>query len=175
MDVLTHFMAYAGRAKGITCDDGQIIMLEDQELMAPVGNPDNIVLRLQWHEGSYSCGHEFTEEAISTAVMDTEGKFVVRNRHGELVVIRFYEVKRLVPGDARDKAEQFFAELLESCETLTQIAELHDATVLANLMYLQQAILKGTFIELTASEMAVRDIVATLPSAACWRAYIKEA
>ena len=175
MDVLPNFMTYASRAKAITCDNGQIIMMEDQELMPPVGNPDNIVLRLKWSEGSYIYGHEFAEEAISTAMMDTEGKFVVRNRHGELVVIHFYDVKRVVLSDARDKAEQFFAELLESCETLTQIAELHEATVLANLMYLQQAILQDTFIELTESEMAVRDIVARLPSAACWQAYIKEA
>lgn len=175
MEVLSNFMAYANRAKAITCDNGQIIMMDDQELMVPVGKPDHIVLRLTWSEGSYAYGHEFAEEAISTAMMDTEGKFVVRNRRGEFVVIHFYDVKRVVLRGTSEKAEQFFAELLENCETLTQIAELHGATALANLMYLQQAILKDTFIELTTSDMAVRDIVATLPSAACWLAHIKEA
>jgi hypothetical protein len=70
-------------------------------------------------------------------------------------------------------ANTFMQELLDSVETLTGIAEEHGARTLADLMYLQQAILDGGFIDYYPEESKVLEISQSLPSGAKWEKYIK--
>jgi hypothetical protein len=69
-------------------------------------------------------------------------------------------------------ARQFFSELLESLETLSGVAEAHGARTLADLMFLQGAILNGTFIDAYPEESRVIDIVKALPSGDRWLTYV---
>jgi hypothetical protein len=69
-------------------------------------------------------------------------------------------------------ARLFMTELLGSVETLTGIAETHKVRTLADLMYLQNAILNGSFIDHYPGESAVSDVVAALPSADRWMKYV---
>ena len=70
-------------------------------------------------------------------------------------------------------AKQFHAELLDSVETLTAIAEQHGALALANVVYLQTAILKGGEIELTRDEAENFAFVRDLPSGGRWWQSVK--
>lgn len=72
-----------------------------------------------------------------------------------------------------DAAKLFFKELMENVETLTGIADRYGPRTLADVMYLQNAILDGSFIELFPDESAVLDIVDELPSAAIWRKFVQ--
>ncbi|SAK86560.1 hypothetical protein AWB75_05850 [Caballeronia catudaia] len=65
-------------------------------------------------------------------------------------------------------AKQFHAELLDSVETLTAVAEQYGASALANVIYLQTAILKGGVIELTRDEAENFSFVRDLPSGGRW-------
>ncbi|MCG7400634.1 hypothetical protein [Caballeronia zhejiangensis] len=65
-------------------------------------------------------------------------------------------------------AKQFHAELLDAVETLTAIAEQHGALALANVVYLQTAILKGGVIDLTRDEAESFAFVRALPSGGRW-------
>lgn len=68
-------------------------------------------------------------------------------------------------------AKRFFEELLASVESLGGIAEQHGLNTLTDLMYLQQAILKGETIEVWPGESAVGKVVQALPSANRWLKY----
>ncbi|MCE4547717.1 MULTISPECIES: hypothetical protein [unclassified Caballeronia] len=70
-------------------------------------------------------------------------------------------------------AKQFHAELLDAVETLTGIAEQHGALALANVVYLQTAILKGGVIELTREEADAFSFVRDLPSGGRWWQSVK--
>ena len=72
-------------------------------------------------------------------------------------------------------AKQFHAELLDAVETLTGIAEQHGALALAlaNVVYLQTAILKGGVIELTRKEADAFSFVRDLPSGDRWWKNVK--
>jgi hypothetical protein len=63
-------------------------------------------------------------------------------------------------------------ELLDSVETLTGIAEQHGARTLADLMYLQNAILSGGFIDHYPGESKVLEIASGLPSGGQWSKFI---
>lgn len=83
------------------------------------------------------------------------------------------QIQTQKPNAGSGPAMLFFKELMENFETLAGIAEQHGARTLADLMYLQNAILDGSFIELYPDESAVRKIVDELPSAALWRQFIQ--
>jgi hypothetical protein len=68
-------------------------------------------------------------------------------------------------------ARLFFEELLASVETLGAIADQHGIRTLTDLMYLQQAILKGETIEVWPGETEVGKVVQVLPSADRWLKY----
>jgi hypothetical protein len=70
-------------------------------------------------------------------------------------------------------AKQFHAELLDAFETLTRIAEKHGASALANLVYLQSAILKDGVIELAREEADVFAFIRELPSGVRWWQNVK--
>ncbi|SAK61302.1 hypothetical protein AWB79_02789 [Caballeronia hypogeia] len=70
-------------------------------------------------------------------------------------------------------AKQFHAEMLDAVETLTGIAEQHGVLALANVVYLQTAILKGGAIELTRGEAENSSFVRDLPSGGRWWQSVK--
>ncbi|VXC84222.1 conserved hypothetical protein [Burkholderia sp. 8Y] len=70
-------------------------------------------------------------------------------------------------------AKQFHAELLDAVETLTGVAEQHGALALANVVYLQAAILKGGVIDLTPDEAENFAFVRDLPSGGRWWESVK--
>lgn len=71
------------------------------------------------------------------------------------------------------RAILFMKELQESVETLSGIAEEHGIRTLSDLMYLQDAILTGGFIDALHAESAVYELVAALPSGAVWTNFIR--
>lgn len=72
-----------------------------------------------------------------------------------------------------DSARLFMQELLESEETLISIAEKHGARTLADLMYLQQAILSGGFVDHYPGASNAMEIAQSLPSGELWVKFIK--
>lgn len=72
-----------------------------------------------------------------------------------------------------DFAAKFMQELLDSVETLTDIAEEHGSRTLADLMYLQLAIMKGSLIDHYPGESQVLGIARDLPSGEQWAKFIK--
>ncbi len=71
------------------------------------------------------------------------------------------------------KAARFFDELLAEHETITGIADLYGARTLADLMYLQAAILKGTGIDHYPDESAILAVISNLPGKDEWVKYIQ--
>jgi len=72
-----------------------------------------------------------------------------------------------------DGARLFWQELLESAESLTAIADLHGLRTLADLFYLQNAVLSCGFIDHYPGESKVLGLASALPSGAKWKTYIK--
>jgi hypothetical protein len=69
--------------------------------------------------------------------------------------------------------KQFHAELLDAVETLTGIAEERGELALANLVYLQMAILQGGVIELTGEQASAFAFIRDLPSGVRWWQNVK--
>lgn len=70
-------------------------------------------------------------------------------------------------------AKLFFKELLDSVETLSAIADQYGPRTLADVMYLQNAIAKGTFIDHYPGESSVTEVVNGLPSSDRWAGYVQ--
>ncbi|PNE59797.1 hypothetical protein A8H39_01225 [Paraburkholderia fungorum] len=69
-------------------------------------------------------------------------------------------------------AKQFFSELLDSVETLSGIADQYGSRTLADLMFLQNAIASGGFIDHYPDGSSVGEVVKELPSADRWMKYV---
>ncbi len=65
-------------------------------------------------------------------------------------------------------AQAFFVELLDAVETLGAVADQHGVSTLAQLMYLQSAVLKGTQIEVYPNEAERLGFLKELPSGERW-------
>ncbi len=85
------------------------------------------------------------------------------------------EGKTIVERQAKacEDAKQFMQELLDSVETLSGIADTDGARTLADLMFLQQAVLSGGFIDHCTGESNVLGIASSLPSGTQWTQYIQ--
>jgi len=75
-------------------------------------------------------------------------------------------------GSQEIEARQFFNELLGSVETLGSVAEQYGTGAIVQLMYLQGAILKGTYIDLDLKEVAALGFVRDLPSGERWWKFV---
>ena len=75
-------------------------------------------------------------------------------------------------GEASAKA--FFVEMLDSVETLSAVSDEHGPSTVAQLMYLQTAILNGTEIEVYANEAEKLAFVRALPSGERWWKYVSQ-
>jgi hypothetical protein len=69
-------------------------------------------------------------------------------------------------------ALKFHDELLQSVETLTGIAEQHGVIALANVNYLQTAILRGSNIELSSGDEGQLEMLRSLPSGEQWLKHV---
>lgn len=78
----------------------------------------------------------------------------------------------VVKAQGNERATRFMQELLDSVESLTGVAEMHGARTLADLMFLQQAILNGGFIDHYPAESMVLEIARGLPSGDLWATFI---
>lgn len=83
------------------------------------------------------------------------------------------QIQTQKPNAGSGAAMLFFKELMENVETLTGIADQYGARTLADLMYLQNAVLDGSFIELYPDQSAVLKVVDEMPSATIWRQFIQ--
>ena len=72
-----------------------------------------------------------------------------------------------------DLATRFMQELLGSVETLVGIADEFGSRTLADLMYLQAAIIEDRFIDSYPDESKVFQIIDGLPSGEQWKKYVK--
>ena len=167
------FLNLLNTASAVTVDHGAMQTgIEAEQL---TGDPDNQVVRFTWTDGEYDYTDILTEGGIAQGVFDNYGKFVTKNSEGEEAVIQFFDIERLNEGYGKRAAVLYFHELLDSSETLTSIAVVHGSRTLADLMYLQNAILIGGFIDCYSEESRVLEIASALPSGQHWSKFIKVA
>jgi hypothetical protein len=74
--------------------------------------------------------------------------------------------------DRNEAALKFHDELLQSVETLSGIADEHGSVALANMNYLQTAILRGGNIELSSKDEAQLEMLRGLPSGDQWLKHV---
>ena len=165
------FLALLNFANAVTVDDGPMLVGITAEKLT--GDPANDVVCFTWTDGEVDYIDILTEGGIANGVFESDGKFVAENRDGEESVIRFYSVEPLNDVSGKRAAALFFQELMDSVETLAGIAEEHGSRTLADLMYLQNAILNGGFIDHYPDESKVLDISLFLPSGEQWSKFIK--
>lgn len=72
-----------------------------------------------------------------------------------------------------DAAGQFNEELLGLVDRVSGIADLYGAQTLADIYFLQRAILSGGYIEQIEGESAVMTVVQEMPSASRWLKHIQ--
>lgn len=70
-------------------------------------------------------------------------------------------------------AARFANELLNAVESLCAVAEQHGVCALADLFYLQTAILEGTHVQFDALSAPISELVRTLPSASEWHRHLQ--
>lgn len=75
---------------------------------------------------------------------------------------------------SKTAATQFFDELLNSVETLSGLCDEQGSSVLAQLMYLQNAILQGTLVELYTNVAEQLALVRALPSGERWWKHVSQ-
>ena len=170
-NTIDNFLRLLNTASAVTVDDGA--MLTGITAEALTGDPENQVVCFTWTDGEHDYMDTLTERGIAEGVFDNDGKFIAENYEGEKTIIRFYAVERLNGLSGKQAATLFFKELLDSVETLAGIADEHGSRTLADLMYLQNAILSGGFIDHYPDESKVLEITNTLPSGSQWSTFIK--
>jgi hypothetical protein len=174
MNNIDKFLSLLNMASAVTVDEGAL--LTDITAEEPTGDPDNPMVRFTWTDGECDYSDILTEGGIAKGEFDSDGKFIAENSEGEKTVIQFFAVERLADAETGlYAAAWFFHELLNSVETLTGIADKHGPRTLADLMYLQNAILSGGFIDHDPAESRVLEIASVLPSGQQWSKHIKVA
>lgn len=121
-------------------------------------------MRFTWTDGECDYSDSLTEAGISAGVFKNDSQFVADNSEDETTVIRFFAIDPLNQVSGKLAAATFFQELLDSTESLAGISDDHGLRTLADLMYLQNAILNGGFIDHAPDESKVLEIVSALPS-----------
>jgi hypothetical protein len=168
---IDRFLGFLNASSAVTVDDGPLLSGITAEKLT--GDPDNQVVFFTGSDGEVDYSETLTEGGIANGVFESDGKFVAKNSEGEKTIIRFYAIKLLTDVSGKYAAAMFFQELLDSVETLTCIAEEHGSRTLADLMYLQNAILNGVFIDHYPDESKVLDIASALPSGEQWSKFIQ--
>jgi hypothetical protein len=154
----------------------------------PNGDLENEVLLFTWigDEEATEFSESITEEDLANAIVDGNTiKINDPNGDFDIQLYRFapLEIDPAPPSSAsqddevrkaqgKSSASLFMQELLDSVETLSGIAEQHGARTLADLMFLQNAILSGGFIDHYPGESNVLEIASGLPSGRRWSKFI---
>ncbi len=119
----------------------------------------------------------YLEAALRCAKEKVGSEIAVRNVSGHAASAG---VKAVAEGKARvanmvhgERAAMFFSELLDSCESIEGIAEEFGQRTLADLLYLQNAILTAEQIDVWPGETRVCDVIQKLPSSGLWLSYTK--
>ena len=102
-------------------------------------------------------------QSSATAVGSRQDMAIIRARLAKLEALELRTCE----------AQLFMSELLDSVETLSAIVEEHGATTLADLMYLQEAILDGSHIDAHVGQSKVFEVVSQLPSGKRWEHFVK--
>jgi hypothetical protein len=170
-NTIDRFLQLLNTADAVTVDDGAMLSGITPEQL--IGDPDNQVVCFTWTDGECDYSDILTEGGIAKGVFDSGGSFIVENYEGEKTVIRFFAVECLNDVSGKRAAALFFQELLDSVETLAGIAAEHGPRMLADLMYLQNAILSGGFIDHYPDESKVLEIASALPSGEQWSRFVK--
>ena len=172
MDInIQRFLSMLNAASAVTVDHGAI--LTDFVIEPVTGDPNNQVVRFIRTDGENEYSDVLTEGGITNGAFDSEGRFIAENSEGQKSVISFFVIKQLSHASGKAATATFFQELLHSVETLSDIAEAHGSETLADLMYLQNAIMVGGSIDHYLGESNVLKIVRTLPSRELWLKFIK--
>ena len=146
----------------------------------PNGDPEIEVLLFTWigDEEATEFSESITEEDLANAIVDGN-TITISDPDGDFDIQLYrlapVEIDPAPPSSAsqddevrkaqgKSSASLFMQELLDSVETLSGIAEQHGARTLADLMYLQIAILSGGFIDHYPGESKVLEIASGLPS-----------
>jgi len=154
----------------------------------PNSAPENEVLYFTWvgDEEGTEFSERITEEDLANAIVDGN-TITISDPDGDFDIQLYrlapVEINLAPPSTAsqddeerkaqgHDRARLFLQELLDSVETLSGIAEQHGARTLADLMYLQNAILSGGFIDHYPEESKVFEIASGLPSGGQWSKFI---
>lgn len=168
---LSKFLGLLNAASAVTIDDDAMLTgIVAEEL---TGDPDNQVVCFTWTDGECDYADILTEGGIAEGVFDGDGKFVAKNSEGESTVIWFFDIEPLNGASGKRAAALFFQELLDSVETLSGIAVEHGSRTLADLMYLQNGILSGGFIDHYPGESKALEIASALSSGEQWSKFIK--
>ena len=164
------FFRLLNAASAVTIDDGA--MLTEFENAHITGDPDNQVVIFTWTDGECDYSDSLTEAGIAAGVFENDGQFVTDNSEGDQTVVRFFVIEPLIRVSGKQAASTFFKELLDSVENLTGIADVYGSRTLADLMYLQNAILNGGFIDHYPDESKVLEVICSLPSGKQWSSFI---
>jgi len=119
----------------------------------------------------------YLEAAMQCAMEKVGAEIAVRNVSSQAASAG---VKAVAEAKARvsnmghaERAAMFFTELLDSCESIQGIAEEFGQRTLADLMYLQNAILTAGQIDVWPGETRVCEVIQKLPSSGLWLTYTK--
>ena len=158
-------------ADAIRIDDG--CLLEDWDTSPTTGEPGNEIFRFDWTDGDCDYSEALTEEGVATGRF-LDGKFICANAEGDLTTISFHQVCGFSnPGTGPKPARKFLLELLSSVETLGAIADQHGTRTLTDLIYLHQAILEDSLIDLDAELSKVDGVVKGMLSAEKWMKFVR--
>lgn len=168
------FLALLNAADAVRIDHG--CLLTDWTVSPLTGEPRNGVASFSWVDDE-GCRFEdgLDETGIEHGAFISPNRFVGKNREGESITVEFFETTALnAPHAGAAQAGKFFDELLDTFETLTGIADVYGDRTLSDCLYLQQAILKGGFLDYeTSDDSCVLDVVGQLPSRDEWRTFIQ--
>ena len=122
---------------------------------------------------AYSCS-DFVDDVLNTLVIRglIKRDDIPDDNPETQAALAIASVIRASAGAASAKA--FFVELLDSVESLSAVSDEHGPSALAQLMYLQNAILNDTEIELYASEAEKLAFVRMLPSGERWWKHVSQ-
>lgn len=135
-----------------------------EEVPLAEASPDDIVLIALLDDGTSMEMHR------GRIPLSEEGLGYVLTKNTWLIPCRLSPVS--VDKDHLQAARQFYRELWNSEQSLLEIAEKHGQRTLADLMYLQNAILCGETIDHYPERSAVLEVIRALPSGDRWGRYV---
>lgn len=170
--ILTKFLKLLNAADAVRLTASPCLTNWDVEDIA--NDPESQIVSFSWTDEDGDFHDSYSEGEIAQGHFAPGGKFVFDDGD-EIIFFKQTPIETLDQPYAMSNADNamlFWEELFASHDSLEMIGQEHGAVTLATLMYLQNAILKNTFIELSWSESAVLNIVRGFPSGAKWELYI---